>query len=140
MPDMAAKQLSLAIRPTGQHHELTVGQSVAVGNYRRNENWVSGIVVSRTGPVSYQVETTPGAIWRRHIEQLRDASSTISAPISLPKAAIVLPSGDPPSSVLSGGEEKERDATPQTTATRVSSSVTLHGSQGTSEARLVACV
>ena len=84
------------------------------------ENWVSGTVVSHTGPVSYQVETTPGVIWRRHIEQLRDARSTISAPISLRNAAIVLPSGYPPSSVLPGGEEgKECDAIPLTTATRV---------------------
>ena len=118
--DMAAKQISQAICPTGQHREFTVGQSVAVRNYRGNENWISGTVVSRTSPVSYQFETTPGVIWRRHIEQLRDACSTISAPISLPKAAIVLPSGDPPSSGLPGREEeKEHDATPQTTATRV---------------------
>ena len=96
--DMAAKQMSQAIRPTGEHRDLTVGQSVAVRNYLENEKWVSGTVVSSTGPVSYQVGTTPDVIWRRHIEQLRDASSTNSAPISLPKAAIVLPSGDPPSS------------------------------------------
>ena len=32
--DMAAKQMSQAIRPTGQHRELTVEQSVAVRNYR----------------------------------------------------------------------------------------------------------
>ena len=70
--------------------------------------------MSRTGPVSYQVETTPGVFWRRHIEQLRDASSTISAPISLLKAGFVLPSGDLSSSVLPGGEdEKECDATPE---------------------------
>ena len=89
-------------------------------NYRGNENCISGTVVSRTGPVSYQVETSPGVIWRRHIEQLRDAGSTISALISLPKAAIVLPSGDPPSSIFPGAEEeKERDGKSQTTATRV---------------------
>ena len=38
--DMAAKQMSQAIRPTGQHRELTLGQSVAVRNYWVNENWV----------------------------------------------------------------------------------------------------
>ena len=37
--DMAAKQMSQAIRPTGQHRDHTVGQSVAVRNYRgSNEN------------------------------------------------------------------------------------------------------
>ena len=67
--DMAAKQMSQAVRPTGQHRELTVGQSVAVQNYRGNENWVYGTVVSCTGPVSYMVETASGVIRRRHIEQ-----------------------------------------------------------------------
>ena len=61
----------------------SVGQSVAVQNYLRNENWVSGTVVSRTDPVSYLVETIPGFIWQRHTEQIRDASSTISVPIPL---------------------------------------------------------
>ena len=36
--DMAAKQMSQAIRPTGQHREHIVRQSVAVRNYQGNEN------------------------------------------------------------------------------------------------------
>ena len=36
--DMAAKQMSQAIRLTGQHREHIVGQSLAVRNYRGNEN------------------------------------------------------------------------------------------------------
>ena len=45
-------------------------EEVWVRDYRGTTKWVRGIVLRRTGPVSYKVQVR-GMIWRRHAEQLR---------------------------------------------------------------------
>ena len=48
---------------------LEVGQLVLVRNFREGLKWLQGRVVSKDGPVSYQVEVG-GQVWKRHIDQL----------------------------------------------------------------------
>ena len=49
---------------------FTPKQPVWVRDYRGPTKWVSGVIRSQTGPVSYEVEAK-GYIWKRHAEQLR---------------------------------------------------------------------
>ncbi|OUC47601.1 hypothetical protein D917_01379, partial [Trichinella nativa] len=40
-------------------------------NYSSEKTWKPAIVVTPTGPLSYQVQSEDGQLWRRHIDQLR---------------------------------------------------------------------
>ncbi|XP_021353194.1 uncharacterized protein K02A2.6-like [Mizuhopecten yessoensis] len=50
-----------------------VGEKVSVRDYRGNRKWLSGKISEQTGPVSYRVEIAPGILWRRHVDQIRNA-------------------------------------------------------------------
>lgn len=39
-------------------------------NYSGGVKWTPAVVVAKTGPVSYTVETSDHLIWRRHVDQL----------------------------------------------------------------------
>ena len=45
-------------------------EEVWVRDYRGTTKWVPGIIVKKTGPVSYRVKVRE-MVWRRHAEQLR---------------------------------------------------------------------
>ena len=46
-------------------------------DYRSNDNkWQSGEVIQKTGPVSYHIRTSDGAIWRRHADQILSSKAT----------------------------------------------------------------
>ena len=40
-------------------------------NLRTGPKWVPGVILERTGPLSYVIETTDKQIWRRHVDQLK---------------------------------------------------------------------
>ena len=48
-----------------------VGQSVLARNLRAGPKWIPGVMVEKTGPVSYKVQVSD-QIWRRHCDQLLD--------------------------------------------------------------------
>ena len=51
---------------------LNIGDPVLVRDYRKDTNkWTKGIVISKLGPVTYQVELDGNIIWKRHIDQLK---------------------------------------------------------------------
>lgn len=53
---------------------FSVGDTVLVRNYRRpGERWLPGVIVKRSGPVSFQVRVG-SHIWRRHQDQLLSAN------------------------------------------------------------------
>ncbi|XP_049519492.1 uncharacterized protein K02A2.6-like [Dermacentor silvarum] len=59
-------------RPRRDRH-IAVGDQVMARNYRGRPNWVPGVVVEQSGPVSFNVRaTTPRGsfTWRRHKDQL----------------------------------------------------------------------
>ena len=54
-----------------QRRQLEVGDSVMTRDYRGDLKWRSGLIVSKTGPLMYEVQVAPGIIWRRHIDRLK---------------------------------------------------------------------
>lgn len=53
-----------------------IGQKVLARDYRSpTQKWKSGEILSQTGPLSYTVGVEPNMIWRRHVDQLLDAST-----------------------------------------------------------------
>lgn len=57
-------------------HYFTVGQSVMVRDYGGNIPWIHATVTSCLGPLTYQVKTDEGGVWRRHVDQMRRAAET----------------------------------------------------------------
>ena len=85
---VAAKQAmqKMAHDKRARTRELTVGQEIMARNYRDGDKWMPGIVVERKGPLSYIVKMKSGALWRRHIDQLRElvgAATTNAKPATM---------------------------------------------------------
>jgi hypothetical protein len=57
-------------------------------NYGKGEKWIHGTIVKIDGPLSYVVKCDDGALWKRHIDQLRGTS--------VKDVAIKLPTYVPP--------------------------------------------
>lgn len=57
-------------RAKARYQTFTAGDRVLARNYSRGVKWTPAVVVAKTGPVSYTVETHDHLIWRRHMEQL----------------------------------------------------------------------
>ena len=52
--------------------EFDVGDTVYARNYATGSRWLTGVIHTRTGPVSYTVKLTDDSrIWRRHVDQIR---------------------------------------------------------------------
>ena len=59
-----------------QLRTFSVGHKVLARDYRgNNQKWQPGEVLSQSGPLSYTVRVGPDMVWRRHIDQLRDATA-----------------------------------------------------------------
>ncbi|XP_062598505.1 uncharacterized protein LOC134259924 [Saccostrea cucullata] len=70
------------------------GEMVMARDYRKAEqSWIPGEIHSRTGPLSYTVDTGLGTLWRRHADQLRcGTSDTNSEPnIEIPDVRPTVP-------------------------------------------------
>ena len=64
-----------------KYRQLSPGQLVMAKDFRSTSKWVPGVIVARTGPLSYTVKLGNGKIIRRHIDHLCDRStpSTITS-------------------------------------------------------------
>lgn len=52
-----------------------IGQQVIAKDYRnQGQKWQPGTIVSQTGPLTYKVNIGNDLVWRRHVDQLLDAS------------------------------------------------------------------
>ena len=51
--------------------EFFLGQNVMSRNLRNGPDWVPGVIVERLGPLTYLVQVSSGAFWKRHVDQLR---------------------------------------------------------------------
>ena len=82
-----------------QRRQLEVGDSVMSQDYRGDLKWRSGLIVSKTGPLTYEVQVAPGIIWRRHIDQLKptavkhtvEVTDTDTVEVSQPEVASTPP-------------------------------------------------
>ena len=70
-----------AFKKSGRQRNFQVGQTVSVRDYRGSQKWISGVIVLKTGPLSYQVKVGPDSIWKRHVDQLLQADT--SQPVNL---------------------------------------------------------
>ena len=62
-------------RHTGSKVRMfTMGQSVMVRDYRKKIPWIHATVMSSLGPLTYQVKTDKGGVWRHHVDQMRKSS------------------------------------------------------------------
>jgi hypothetical protein len=78
-------------RKSAKLREFLPGQKVSVRDYRsRLQKWVTGVIHARSGPVSYEV-TVGDAIWRRHVDQLRDTAADIQPETPHQATPAVLP-------------------------------------------------
>jgi len=50
------------------------GETVMVRNYQGNPKWLTGTIFAKCAPLTYQVKTDSGLIWRCHVDQLHAAS------------------------------------------------------------------
>ena len=81
-----------------------MGQSFMVKDYRGKTPWIHAIVMSSLGPLTYQVKTDEGGVWRRHVNQMRKTSenytesiATVTAPnerYSPPSTNNIIPTGN----------------------------------------------
>ena len=82
-----------------QRRQLEVGDSVMSQDYKGDLKWRSGLIVSKTGPLTYKVQVAPGIIWRRHIDQLKptavehtvEVTDTDTVEVSQPEVASTPP-------------------------------------------------
>ena len=82
-----------------QRRQLEVGDSVMSQDYKGDLKWRSGLIVSKTGPLMYEVQVAPGIIWRRHIDQLKptevehtvEVTDTATVEVSQPDVASTPP-------------------------------------------------
>ncbi|CAM4732504.1 unnamed protein product [Leuciscus chuanchicus] len=51
--------------------QFDVGEPVLVRDYRKGEEkWAQGVVMEKTGPVSYKVNVGSPGVWKRHVDQM----------------------------------------------------------------------
>eukprot|EP00731_Ephydatia_muelleri_P034546 Em0065g7a len=50
--------------------EFFLGQNGMSRNLRNGPDWVPGVIVERLGPLTYLVQVSSGAFWKRHVDQL----------------------------------------------------------------------
>lgn len=66
-------RMKTALSDEHKFREVELGDKVLLRDYRPTSKakWVSGIVVSKDGPLMYKINIGGNAIWRRHIDQIR---------------------------------------------------------------------
>ena len=57
---------------------FTIGQKVMAKNFRDGPKWVPGVISKILGPLSYLVQMEDGLMWRRHVDHIRDNSTSSS--------------------------------------------------------------
>ncbi|XP_021354167.1 uncharacterized protein K02A2.6-like [Mizuhopecten yessoensis] len=84
------RQEKMSERRHTHTRNFEAGQTVMIRDYRGERKWLSGTIQEKTGPVSYRIQVSPGVIWRRHVDQMRDANvpvaQTFDTPIYLPRS------------------------------------------------------
>ncbi|CAL9702203.1 unnamed protein product [Knipowitschia caucasica] len=77
-PDIRQHVTNKQSSSTQQQRKLRsfdIGQKVLARDYRnQSDKWHHAEIFSQTGPLSYTVGVEPNVVWRRHVDQLLDAS------------------------------------------------------------------
>ncbi|XP_056017099.1 uncharacterized protein K02A2.6-like [Ostrea edulis] len=56
-----------------EEREFKENDHVIVRDYRNKDKWINGQIRSKLGPLSYEVTTEQGSVWKRHFDQMRDS-------------------------------------------------------------------
>ena len=73
---------------------------VLVRNLRDGPHWLQGTIIERKGPLSYLVQLTSGAVWRRHIDHILESVDSPQEEPVTPEPVISVPEELPsPSSI-----------------------------------------
>ena len=59
----------------GVIRELNKEGNVIVRDYRNHDKWINGQAKSKLGPITYEVTTESGSVWKRHADQIRDSNA-----------------------------------------------------------------
>lgn len=59
----------------GVIREFDKEDNVIVRDYRNHDKWINGQVKSKLGPLTYEVTTESGSVWKRHADQIRDSNA-----------------------------------------------------------------
>lgn len=93
---------------------FTVGQRVWTRNFREGPRWIMGEVTDILGPLSYLVRVKDGALWRRHVDHLREGSGDLPPQQSDEDAPDIMVGNDqtvsPASAVPSGDNGDANDS------------------------------
>ena len=90
-PDVSGKVQENQARQKCVHDSRTRGRAFQIGdivyiqNFVGSPTWLEGIILDRTGPVSFKVRLSDGHIQKRHIDLLRIRYLEGSANSSLPE-------------------------------------------------------
>ena len=85
---------------------FNVGDHVLVRDYRGHEKWQHGQISAQTGSRNYEIEISPGVIWRRHSDQIVHTSSPVPEPKQPPMVLL------PPTSFVSTKTTSSKNAQP----------------------------
>ena len=77
-PDIESKVVQKQAAQKTQHdirtrqRQFTIGQAVMVKNLRpRGDQWIPGVIVRQSGPVTYHVDVGEGMVWKRHQDHVK---------------------------------------------------------------------
>ena len=103
-PDFRSRSSKVASEMAGSKspREFSVGEQVLARNYSGGAKWLKGVIVEKTGPLSYKVRIEGGII-RRHIDQL------VASPVK-PRKFDVGPEVVLPEEVGVDGFDRQSDA------------------------------
>ncbi|RUS87372.1 hypothetical protein EGW08_004826 [Elysia chlorotica] len=110
-------------QPQGNTRQFDPGETVLTRDYRADhDRWTHGRILSRAGPLSYRVETSPGVTWKRHADQIihtnTEAKSSPAAepdpqhPISPPPTPATYPTSSSSPSSTAVNTAPPHSATP----------------------------
>ncbi|XP_025758532.1 uncharacterized protein K02A2.6-like [Oreochromis niloticus] len=64
--------------------QFTLGEPVLVRDYRKGEDkWTHGVVLEKTGPVSYKVNVGAQGVWKRHVDQMLTRPESVSQQVTV---------------------------------------------------------
>ena len=75
--------------------ELELGQSVMTRNFRPGSDWVPGVILRKSEPLSYLVKVGDGQVWKRHVDHLRKCGASQETDNREPEDPLVFPSTRP---------------------------------------------
>ena len=100
--------------------QFDIGEPVLVRDYRKGEDrWTQGMVMEKTGPVSYKVNVGTQGVWKRHVDQImtRPESVPQQTSVNIPVTFPLFPQSESYNNVNTSTSKnaEDTDQVPETT-------------------------